>query len=386
MTKEKNIKIAYDAKRFFSNYTGLGNYSRTLIKNLSEQFSNIQFGLYASKIKRNAQSEFAFVGKNIQIHQAQSKAEFWWRSRGIVKDLVKNDVEIFHGLSNELPIALNKSNIKSVVTIHDLIFKLYPNTYSKIDKIIYDFKFKYACKKADVVVAISECTKKDIVRFYNIPQTKIKVVYQSCDPIFYEETSADWENVLKKYQLPKKFILNVGSIAQRKNTLKLIKAYAQLVDQHDLPLVIVGRGGKYMKECKTFVAQKQLQNKVIFLHNINSNQELKQLYTAATFMVYPSLYEGFGLPVAEALLCKTAVITSNISSMPEAGGPGALYVNPHSIDDLSTKMENLLNDADLRNQLAEKGQQYAMNKFHPKIVSAQMLQVYEDLINSTELN
>ena len=136
---------------------------------------------------------------------------------------IRHRIELFHGLSNEIPIGLNKVNIPSVVTIHDLIFRHYPNQYSWVDRQIYDYKFRYACENAQRIVAISESTKKDIVHFYNINPDKIKVIYQSCHERFVQERSQKTiDAVLKKYNLPENYLLYVGSIIERKNLLAFI--------------------------------------------------------------------------------------------------------------------------------------------------------------------
>ena len=184
------MKIGFDAKRLFNNYTGLGNYSRTLVKNYAQSSTN-SINLYTTHSNNNKETEIFYDENKFFLHITKSLIKSLWRSCGIVKQLKKDKIKIFHGLSNELPIGIKNSGVKSIVTIHDLIFKIYPKTYPLFDRFIYDFKFKHACKTADKIIAISEQTKKDIIRFYNIPENKIEVVYQSCNDLFFNNNKKD---------------------------------------------------------------------------------------------------------------------------------------------------------------------------------------------------
>ena len=194
------LRIGYDAKRLFNNFTGLGNYSRTLLQDLSEHFPENEYLLFSPKVKKNDRTKPFFDPSKYTIKTAKGNSTFW-RSLGIKKDLENNQIQLFHGLSHEIPFGLQKTKIKSVVTIHDLIFKHYPEQFPFIDRKIYDWKFKYSCENADRIVAISESTKKDIIHFYNIPPEKIEVIYQTCDALFkthkFVENPSDFQ---QKYQ------------------------------------------------------------------------------------------------------------------------------------------------------------------------------------------
>ncbi|MBP6387304.1 MAG: glycosyltransferase family 4 protein, partial [Pseudarcicella sp.] len=219
---EKRYKIGFDAKRAFNNGTGLGNYSRFIIKALLEMAGSFDYFAFTPKV--NPKFNFFLSEKNLQTRLPQiSEFKFLWRSYFIVKELKKEGIDLFHGLSNELPYGLKKNNIKSVVTIHDLIFLHFPNHYPFIDRIIYRFKFKYAAQQADKVIAVSEQTKKDLVRFYDIAPSKIAVIYQDCDEAFKKIIPA--QSILKtkeKYGIRQEYILCVGSIIERKNQLTLV--------------------------------------------------------------------------------------------------------------------------------------------------------------------
>lgn len=370
------MRIAYDAKRLFENSTGLGNYSRTLVRNLSK-VTNSELVLFRPKKKCIKAAKYFLTPSLFTVYTKKNKKLFW-RSKGIISDLKKQKCTIYHGLSNEIPFGITRSGIKSVVTIHDLVFKKFPETYPLIDRKLYDLKFAYACKNADLVIAISKSTQQDIQAFYQIPQENIEVVYQAVDPLFYSNLNQVPALNTKKYGITQPYILYVGSIAERKNTLKLIEAFNNL-KQQQLQLVLIGKGGSYFKACKQLVVDLQLQNQVVFLTDVKETKQLISFYQQALFTVYPSLYEGFGLPIVESLLCKKAVVCANTSSMPEAAGPGGLLCTPTSVEDLTTKISTLLVDSELRDELAQKGYAYAMETFNPKKLSTKLLTLYQSL-------
>lgn len=224
-----------------------------------------------------------------------SKKTFW-----------KKGVQLYHGLSNELPIGIHKTGIKSVVTIHDLIFLRYPEYYKPIDRKIYNFKFKYACHVADRIVAISECTKRDIMNFYQIPAEKIDVVYQGCDPQYSEIVSEQKKKQVKEiYQLPEKYILNVGSIETRKNLMLALEALKDI--PADIHLVAVGKKTPYVDSLMEYANENGLNDHLHLIHNL-PHSDLPAVYQQALMFVYPSRFEGFGIPIIEAMHSQLPVI------------------------------------------------------------------------------
>lgn len=375
------MRIGFDAKRLYKNFTGLGNYSRTLVKNLlNHNPQPHQYALYTPKTKKTEQTRFFLEHPQLQTFTPNSAFKSLWRSFGISHQLKKDEIDIYHGLSNELPFTIRRKGIKSIVTIHDLIFKVYPHTFPLIDRSIYDVKFKTSCKNADLIIAISESTKRDIVDYYHIPPEKIEVAYQSCDPLFYSMQSAESvDNQIHSLALPSEFMLSVGSIIERKNLKLIVQAIAALPTDLQLPLVVVGKGKTYKKEVETLISRLNLKDKVIWLDNLNSNLTLQALYQKAQIIIYPSIYEGFGLPVVEGLLSKTPVITSNVSSLPEAGGPHSYCINPKSTEALINAIINILSDSEKRNQMIEGGYAFANEKFSPEATSKVILDIYDKL-------
>jgi len=366
------MKIAFDAKRIFQNKTGLGNYSRTLVTSLSQQFPENNYFLYAPRktdlyiIK--ASSNLEWIGP---IDFFSKKFPSIWRSKLMSKDLLKNGVDVYHGLSHEIPQGLQHTKIKTFVTIHDLIFERYPSQYNPIDVLIHRRKIKFACKHSHSIIAISKQTKKDLIDFYHVDPNKIIVCYQSCSNTFFEEASSNQiEEVRKKYRLPKSFFLYVGSIVERKNLLLICKAMSLIKKEQRIPLVVVGKGRNYLQKVKKYIKENGLENDILFLaenNEINTQpdflgeRDLANIYRCANGLIYPSIFEGFGIPLLEAMCVGTPVITSNISCMPEVGGDAVLYINPFDANDLASKMELLSTNQSLRNELSTKGKERAMH-------------------------
>ena len=371
------MKIGFEAKRVYHNTTGLGNYSRDLVRGLAKYYPQNQYFLYNPK--KRAVSLFnttslAIVEK-LPSSKFYQKFKNYWRQRGVVNDIIKDKIEIFHGLSGELPSGLKKRGIKSVVTIHDLIFIRYPNLYSFFDRKIHFIKFKKAVKQADVIIAISEQTKRDIIDFLKVDADKIKVIYQSCHNAFKIEYSQEIkENIRVKYKLPNIFILNVGTLEERKNALSIVKAVSDI----DTKLVLIGRETNYSESIKKYITAHNIADKIIFLKNIPL-EDLAIIYQLATVFVYPSIFEGFGIPIIEAIYSKTPVITTKNGVFPEAGGPYSFYVNPKNTDELKNSIEQLLADENLRKSISEKGYAFA-HKFNERLISQQINNLYKSLI------
>jgi glycosyltransferase involved in cell wall biosynthesis len=324
------MRIGFDAKRYFNNITGLGNYSRWLIDNLNNQIPQSIF-LFHSDKSFYQKKDFNVITPRYSLLKAI------WRSWLVTKNLKKDKIDIYHGLSNEIPFGIHKTGIKSVVTIHDLINKRYPENYQLIDRWIYDLKLRYAQKYADVIITVSEQTKKDIVKYYNTNETKIKVI-----PIGIAQRQ------IKPVESPSPYILCVSSFTKRKNLKALVQAFKSIEDK-DIKLKIVGSYGETANEIQS-LAKKDPR---IELHFNISNEELNDLYTKCQFCVYPSLFEGFGIPILEAFSYGKAIATSNISSMPEVGKDAALYFNPNDPNHIREAIIQLM-DNDTRYEYVKK--------------------------------
>ncbi len=266
--------------------------------------------LYTPKVSNQYQNHSPNTRVESPSTTLDKKLKSYWRNKRITAQLTKDKIQIFHGLSNELPIGIEKTGIASVVTIHDLIFLRYPQTYKLLDRKIYLSKVKRSCNVADKVIAISQQTKQDLIDFLDIPERKIEVVYQNCDDKFKKEVSQKTKaDVVSRYKLPQRYILSVGTIEERKNLISVVSAFNQVQDQN-LHLVIIWKPKiDYLKKVKTQIAP-HTANRVHFLFNANFS-DFPAIYQGAQALVYPSLFEGFGIPIVEALYSKTPVITSS---------------------------------------------------------------------------
>ncbi len=370
------MRIGFDAKRLFHNNTGLGNYSRDLVRILGEFYTDHQYFLYNPKLKKiDRLPKFDHIIERLPNGFTYKKLPSFWRTRAIVSDLIKDKIEIFHGLSAEIPFDIQKTGIKTIVTIHDIIFLRYPHLYKSIDRKIYTRKMKNAIDNADLIVAISEQTKKDIITFFDTSEDRIKVIYQGCHSAFKEITHLKTLDITrKKYQLPERFILNVGTLEPRKNALNIVKA----IQGTSIPLVLVGRKTHYFDEISNYISQQKMEHQVIHLQNL-SIEELAHIYKLAEIFVYPSIFEGFGIPIIEALYSKTPVISSIGSCFSEAGGPNSIYVYHKSINDLKEAILSLWESKPKKQEMIEKGLSF-VQKFNDNHIAEHWIQTYQEIL------
>lgn len=385
------MRIAFDAKRAFENSTGLGNYSRMLIDQLVSDFPTNDYYLMAPKRTDNYRPAQI---PNVHIISPSGIGKSFpslWRSSWVKKDLERLGINLYHGLSHEIPLGIDRSAIKSVVTIHDLIFEYYPEQYKAVDVNIYRKKFKYACEHATHIISVSKQTRDDLVRLYKVPESKISVCYPSVLPAYECIVTADErEAVRKKYRLPDKYLLYVGSIIERKNLLNVCKALHALKGKVDLPLVVIGSGnGSYAELVNDYIKTNGMQAQVQFLERqpeandpgFKSSEDFPAIYQSAEMLLYPSMYEGFGLPVLEALWSRIPVITSNTSCLPETGGDAACYVDPTIVDELANAILTVSSNDILRQQMTRKGIAHAQ-KFAPQVCAANVIEVYKKCLSS----
>lgn len=371
------MHIGYDAKRLFLNDTGLGNYSRTLLQSLTRYHPEHQYHLYTPRTRPRLGQAY-LRQPNVHVHTPRGflarRFSGAWRSIGLGGEL-PGVVDVYHGLSHELPLSITSSGVPSVVTMHDLIHERYPEQYGRINRMLYRNKFRFAAANATRVVAISEQTKRDLIDFYHVPADRIEVIYQSCDPIFYRKHKPDaLEGIREKYRLPHRYLLYVGSIIERKNLLNIVEALSQL--PIDYQLVVVGSGKQYFKQVQCKVAELELTNRVLF-RKVDFT-DLPAVYQAARMLVYPSIFEGFGIPIIEALHSGIPVVTSRGGVFPEAGGGGAVYADPHDSSIIAEAIASLWQDTEYRQQLIEAGRAH-VRTFAPERIAGQWMTLYTQL-------
>ncbi len=366
------MKIGYDGKRAANNLTGLGNYSRSLIEHLANQYPEHEYLVYAPKVKSAKQIDAFLEKENIKL-KLPKNGPFLWRTLNILKDLNLDGCQIFHGLSHEIPLAIQHTRIKSIVTIHDLIFLRFPQYYKFIDRKLYGWKSKSACKRANKIIAISEKTKEDIIDLYGISAEKIEVIYQSCDDSFKTPfAAATLSRIKATYKLPEKYILNVGTIEERKNLKLAVQALKEVSE--DYKLVVIGKQTAYFKTVEKEIEKLGLKNRIIFLKNIPFS-DLPGIYQLASVFVYPSFYEGFGIPIIEALYSEVPVVAATGSCLEEAGGPDSLYVSPNDASALAKAINQILENSQLQKEMKEKGLEF-VQKFNSSLVTQQLMDCY----------
>lgn len=351
-------RIGYDAKRYYHNKTGLGNYSRTLVHDVTTLRPDTDAVLYDSKT--------------------------WERTFRLGRKAASEGCQLFHGLSNELPRDIVKAGIPSVVTMHDVAWRTFPDMYTMIDRHIYDMKYGWSAQHATRVVCISESTKRDVMRFYGVPEERIDVIYQPVQRMFYNPITDVRARELCDRCLPytqeRDFILTVGSINSRKNLMGMVKALEQLPAERRPLFVVVGNGREYRKRVEQYIDAHGLRPYIRIESHIHDAETLQALYRRALCLMYPSFYEGFGLPVVEASLQECPVITSNVSSLPEAAGPAALQVDPTDISQMTDALSRLMASPAERRERGQQARQYCLDHFDPEKLTQQMLSLYDSLV------
>lgn len=371
------MRIGFDAKRAFNNHRGLGNYSRDTIRIMSTSFPENEHFLFTPKIDPNIHFDCPENAKIILPNNGFDKVfSTLWRSFGMVPDIKENKLDIFHGLSHELPWGIEKTRTRSVVTMHDLIFIKQPELYPAFDRKMYKIKYFHSCRIADKVVAISEQTKHDLIELAGIDATKIQVIYQGCNPIFHHKCSADEKrDVRVKYNLPKHFILNVAAIEKRKNQLTILKSLVS--NNIDFPIVFIGKETDYAKTLRAFIEKNKLQSRVFLLHNVDF-KDFPAIYQSASLFIYPSTSEGFGIPIIEALQSGIPVIASNEACLMESGGPGSRYVSPTDEADLGYAISQILSDSTMQEKMVLEGMKHVA-QFSDAAIAKSLMDVYLSL-------
>lgn len=343
-------KILVDSISLLFPLTGIGRYTYEVSKQLEEDNSLLIeyfYGYYSKKlIKPSSSKEIkglkSFILKNPMIKK-------------MVRKILLSYVHLF-SKSYELywqPNFIPNSGIKAkkiVTTVHDFSFILYRDFHPK-ERIEYIEKYFFNnLDRSDMIITGSEYTKREILKYTKFKEDKIVVIYHGIDHNLFKV----YQKIELGFDLPSKFILSVGSIEPRKNLLRLLKAYQglPLEIKDEYKLLLVGFSGWENSEIISLI--KELEEYVQYLGFI-SDEELAQVYNLATLFVYPSLYEGFGLPVLEAMACGTAVVSSGLSSLPEVGGDAPLYCDPYSITDIQEKIVSTLADSSKRDSMVEKG-------------------------------
>jgi glycosyltransferase involved in cell wall biosynthesis len=375
------MRIAIDYTAGIRQGAGVGQYARNLVSAMLEQDTSNRYilltsgqptGQYPLPTASNVQ------GCSVPIPDRYLNI-LWYRLRFPLKaDYFTGVTDIYHGLDFVLPPLSRK--IRTIVTIHDLAFLEHPETAVPSLAAYLSKAVPVAIERADVIAAVSQTTKQAIIKHYHVPEEKIAVIPCGVGPQFQRITNPELlEETRRKFYLHEPFILSVGTLEPRKNHLGLIKAFHQVLQKQQSPLVlaIVGGSGWLYEETQRTVAELKLQDRVRFLGRV-SDLELITLYSLADIFAFPSFFEGFGIPPLEAMACGTPVLTSNTSSLPEAAGDAALLVDPHDIHAIAQALTRLLEDEQLRESLRQNGYKQAARYTWAR-AAEKMLAVYEGL-------
>lgn len=354
MKPNQKIKtIGIDARMYGYAQTGIGNYIRYLVESITETDPKNRFVIFL-----NEEEYDGFQVKNERIKKVKIKAKWYsWREQLIFPyNLYKEKLDLMHFTHFNSPIFYFK---KSIVTIHDITPYFFPGHKMKsfIRKAGFKLVFWSSVKKAEKVIAVSNATKKDIVKYFKIKPEKIEVIYEGVDQQFQAmENSPKIENLKQKYQLRKPFLFYTGVWRNHKNLVGLIKAFKIVKEQYrlDINLVLGGKEDPYYPEVRKTWQEEGLEQEIIPVGFIDQ-KELPIFYNAAYAFIIPSFYEGFGLIGLEAMNCGTPVISSNSTSLPEILGNAAIYFDPHQPEDIAEKINLVFQDKILYNELRRKG-------------------------------
>lgn len=371
------MKIGWNVTLLKNNLSGVGNYIEKVIKKINCMNTRNNLVLFGTDNNYNYK-KLNFKDEIILSNKIISDSKILriiWEQIILPLKSKKQQIDILHCPAHVIP--LFSSQI-TVVTVHDLAFKLFPKTFRWQNRIYLNLIVPLSIKRADMIIAVSKNTKEDIVKEYGINPDKIKVIYNGVNDKYKPIKNKKTTNKLKeKYKLPKNYILYLGTLEPRKNIKRLIKAFDKL-NHNDLKLVIAGGKGWLYDDIFKLVKTLNLENKIIFTGYIDE-EDIVPLYSSATIFIYPSLYEGFGLPPLEAMACGTPVITSNISSLPEVVGDAAITVDPYDINDIASSIRQILNNKILQEDLRKKGLQQAQ-KFSWEKTAEETLKLYKECI------
>ena len=348
--------------------TGIEEYTTNLLANMLSLNTDLKFKLFYNGYQKVKLNYDWLKLPNVELKQYRIPNRFLDTSLYFFDypkiDKLLEGVDVF--FSPHIFLSSVSKKCKTVTTFHDLSFEKYPEFYSA-NKNYWHFSMnpKKQARKVDKIIAVSESTKNDLIKNYGINPHKIRVIYSGVNQeLRIKNYESRITEIRKKYNLPEKYILYLGTLEPRKNIIGLIKAFELLKKNppsslcergsSDIKLVVAGSKGWLYKDIFKVAENSSVKKDIIFTGFID-DEDKSILYSQAELFIYPSFYEGFGFPPLEAMVCGTPVITSNVSSLPEAVGDAAITINPYNLDELHRAMEMVLNDDKLKNALVEKG-------------------------------
>lgn len=372
------MRIGIDATALPPQPVGAGTYIVNLIRTFAQLDHGHQFVVYAQQHGKEIIAVPEQPGIEwVTLPDRSPAYRLIWEQTFFPILVKRKQVDLLHSLHYTRPLFLPCA---SVVTFHDMTFFLYPQLHTRSKRLFFPPAIRLSARLADAMITISENTRLDAIRLLNIPPDKIYGIPLAANESYRLITDQHLlESARPKYHLPQEFMLYVGIVEPRKNVPMLLRCYHELLRQGTaIPLVIVGRFGWMYEEVLRLVDELGLKDKVLFTGYVPS-QDLPLIYNLAQVFVYPSIYEGFGLPPLEAMACGVPVITTAVSSMPEHVGEAGLLIPPQDEKALVEAMQKVLSDGTLRAQMSQKGRAQAA-KFSWKRVAQETLQVYQRVL------
>lgn len=376
--------IGFDAIRAFRNATGLGNYARFVLESLIENGGDHRYVLYTPKAERRPDLAFLDGRPDVEVRTPPR-----WAPGRLGRDAVRvflqgaqarrDGVDVYHGLTHEIPRDLRRNGVRGVVTMHDVLWRTMPHTYRWADRRIYDWKYGHSVQHADAVIAVSRSTAEAVLEAWRLPPSRVHVVHQGCQAAFRRPVPAgEIERVRTQLGLPADYLVQVGTIEARKNAVLSVRALAALPADLRLPLVLVGRSTDYADEVRRTAAGLGVEG-LLRVHHGLPLADLVALVRGARLALYPSLGEGFGIPVLEAMSCGRPVVTSDGDVFREVGGQAPLYVDPLDPGALAAAIRQVLEDEALASAMGSRGRARA-EAFAPARIAADLLAVYEHVL------
>jgi glycosyltransferase involved in cell wall biosynthesis len=374
------VKIGYNAQIISRSGAGIVNFARNVIQHLVQVQSDHEFFIYGNPaFLSHLESHHAHIVPTNPFVDNSSKRIIWEQCVLPFK-ISRNNLDLMLYPDHTAPIF--KKSCPVVITLHDIAFISFPDTFTSATRLYKEYAVKQSVKRASRIIAVSEFTKLEVMKFLDVPESKLTVIYRGIDERFQENSNeVQLSSIRTKYDLQNKFILFVGTLEPRKNIQKLIQGYAGLLKQKKIPhdLIIVGGQGWLFKDIYGMIEKLGVQNSVKLLGYV-ADTDLPLLYNLADVFVYPSLYEGFGLPPLEAMACGCPVVTSNRSSLPEIVGDAAMLVDPYDSDAIANGIFQVIDNKDYRQLLRKQGLQRA-SQFTWKRTVAEILKIFDAITN-----
>ncbi len=387
------LRIGFDAIRALRNTTGLGNYARGVLRALHQYARSLELHLYSPAPPR---PEFADFPREIdaELHlptgdgtsaapglgpQASGLRRSIWRTFRLRRHAARDGIQLYHGLSHEIPRDLPRTGIPSVATFHDLIYEREPRRFPLFDRWSYRWRYRWSADHATMIVAVSARTRDDLVECYRLDPARIVVVPPPRDAAFAASFSdAARASIRAKYGLPSEFMLSVGTLEPRKNHRVLVAAAEQLTGSDAVPLVLVGRNGGTLAALRAQVAALRLGRRVYILPDVSAS-DLPAVMASAALFLYPSQIEGFGMPIVEALSAGVPVIAAGGGHLTQAGGPDTRYVPADDPAAWVAAISEILGDGPLASRMRQTGATYA-RRFDGDVVAGRLMAVYEAVL------